>query len=223
MATTPSGQHATADDVLRQNPMAADVRASLATAGIDKPADGVAQGSSCAVLVTARHPAVGLALWHRPVRAALRPSTRALLGVAPFCRVVQGSPDTATRTLFRELPFAARRLGADVGLLARLFAKLTGEVEVRLRLEHVADDACRCHHVDAVRLRLLCTYAGLGTEWLGAGGRTHGMAVMQVGVFKGSVYPDAAPRVLHRSPPVACLPMRRRSRLLLCIDQPGVF
>jgi hypothetical protein len=49
------------------------------------------------------------------------------------------------------------------------------------------------------------------------------MQVCHVGVFKGSTFPDRAPRILHRSPPVEHLPKRRRSRLLLCIDQPGVF
>lgn len=203
--------------------MTVHAQASLAIAGIEKPADGVAQGSSSTVLVIARHPSVGLALWHRPARAALRHPTKALLDIDPFSRTAQGSPDAAVRELLRELPFAARALGGDVGLLARLFARLTGETEIRLRLEHVADNACRCHHVDAVRLRLLCTYAGAGTEWLGAGGQCHRMPAMQVGVFKGSVFPDTAPRILHRSPPVAHLPPPRRSRLLLCIDQPGVF
>ncbi len=140
-----------------------------------------------------------------------------------FSQVAQGTPAAAVRPLLRELPFAARPLGSDIGMLASLFAEVTGEADVRLRLEHVDDDACRCHHVDAVRLRLLCTYAGPGTEWLDADGRTHWMSMMHVGVFKGTRFPDAAPRVLHRSPPVSHLPPGKRSRILLCIDQPGVF
>jgi hypothetical protein len=49
------------------------------------------------------------------------------------------------------------------------------------------------------------------------------MALCQVGVFKGSKFPDTASRILHRSPPVEHLPKWRRSRLLLCIDDSGVF
>ncbi len=100
---------------------------------------------------------------------------------------------------------------------------MTGHATLRLRLEHVADDACRKFHVDAVRLRLLCTYAGLGTEWIDPAGQVQRMPLMQAGLFKGAAYPDAAPRVLHRSPPVSHRPPGRRSRLLLCIDEPGVF
>jgi hypothetical protein len=178
---------------------------------------------SASVLQGALDPAIGLAVWQRPARASLHRSIAALLALPPFSQTAEGCPETAMRALLRTMPFAARPIGVDIGLLARLFAMLTGESAVRLRLEHVADDACRRHHVDSVRLRLLCTYAGPGTEWLGESGQTHRMQTMHVGVFKGSAFPDAAPRVLHRSPPVAHMPAHRRSRLLLCIDQPGVF
>jgi hypothetical protein len=183
----------------------------------------VVHGLCSAVLRSALLPTVGLALWHRAARASLHRSIAALLELPPFRHAIQDNPNDAVRELLRNLPFAARALAGDIGLLARLFARLTGEHEVRLRLEHVGDDACRRYHVDAVRLRLLCTYAGRGTEWLEKTERTRSMPAMQVGVFKGSRFPDAAPRVLHRSPPVSHLQRQHRSRLLLCIDQPGVF
>ena len=41
---------------------------------------------------------------------------------------------------------------------------------------------------------------------------------MEVGVFKGSAYPDGAPRVLHRSPPLSAGTLVGQSRLVLCID-----
>jgi hypothetical protein len=49
------------------------------------------------------------------------------------------------------------------------------------------------------------------------------MAAFHVGIFKGTKVPDAAPRILHRSPPVEHLPQRLRAWILLCIDQPGAF
>jgi hypothetical protein len=116
-----------------------------------------------------------------------------MLTLPPFSEIERGTPAAAVRTLMRQFPLTSLALGSDIEVLAELFLHVTGESEVRLRLEHVADDACRCHHVDAVRLRMLCTYAGPGTEWL------------------------------HRSPPVSELPRRRRSRILPCIDQPRVF
>jgi hypothetical protein len=171
----------------------------------------------------ALEPTTGLALWPRTGRAALRRAAQAAFTLAPFCKVAEGTPNHATRALLQDLPAAMRPLGADIVLLAHLFATVSAETRVRLRLEHVVDDACRQHHVDSVRLRLLCTYAGLGTDWIDPAGQHRRMAVFDVGVFKGSKFPDAAPRILHRSPPVEDLPKQRRSRLLLCIDQPGVF
>ncbi len=57
-------------------------------------------------------------------------------------------------------------LYADFRRLGRRFAKLTSSPIVRMRLEHVTDDCCRKFDVDAVGLRLVCTYAGPGTEWI---------------------------------------------------------
>jgi hypothetical protein len=178
---------------------------------------------SPAVLLAALQPKIGLALWRRPPRPALHRPIATLLGVEPFCRTAEGRPETAIRDLMRTLPAGARLLGEDMLRLGRLFAILTGAAVVRFRLEHVTDNACHRHHVDAVRLRLLCTYAGAGTEWTDEVGRSYRMAAFHVGVFKGSAYPDNAVRTPHRSPPVEHLPPSRRARLLLCIDEPGVF
>jgi len=186
-------------------------------------AASVAECLSPSVLWSVLRPTIGLALWRRPARAVLHRPVAALVGLKPFCHVAAGSPESAARTLMRALPVAARPLGEDIIVLGRLFAALTNTSTVRLRLEHVADNACSKHHIDAVRLRLLCTYAGHGTEWIDAGGQRRHMAAFHVGIFKGSAFPDAAVRVLHRSPPVESLPPPQRSRLLLCIDGPGVF
>jgi Protein of unknown function (DUF1826) len=178
---------------------------------------------SPAVLLAALQPTTGLALWRRSARPALHRPIATLLGIEPFCRTVEGRPETAIRDPMRTLPVGARLLGEDMLRLGRLFAILTGAPVVRFRLEHVRDNACHRNHVDAVRLRLLCTYAGAGTEWTDEVGRSHRMAAFQVGIFKGSAYPDNAVRTPHRSPPVEHLPPSRRSRLLLCIDESGVF
>jgi hypothetical protein len=183
------------------------------------PAAIVVECLSPSVLLRIHEPKTGLALWRRPTRVGLHRAAVALLAPDPFCVTAEGDPGPASRALMRDLPVAGRMLEQDIAFLARLFAKVTQAASVRLRLEHVNDNACRRHHVDAVRLRLLCTYAGPGTEWVDAAGETRRTPTFQVGIFKGSVYPDAAPRVLHRSPPVEHLPPRSRSRLLLCIDE----
>jgi Protein of unknown function (DUF1826) len=174
-------------------------------------------------LLAALQPTIGLALWRRPPRPVLHRPIATLLGIDPFCRTAEGRPDAATRDLMRTLPVGARLLGEDMLCLGRLFATVTDTPMVRFRLEHVTDNACHKHHVDAVRLRLLCTYAGAGTEWTDETGRSHRMPAFHVGLFKGAAYPDNAVRMPHRSPPVEHLPPSRRSRLLLCIDEPGVF
>lgn len=175
------------------------------------------------VLLTVLEPITGMALWHRAGRAVLRRAAQAAVALAPFCKVAEGTPDQAIRALLQDMPAAMRPLGGDMRLLGHLFASLSACSRLRFRLEHVVDDACRQHHVDSVGLRLLCTYAGLGTNWIDPAGEHRRMAVFDVGVFKGSKFPDSAPRILHRSPPVEHLPKQQRSRLLLCIDQPGVF
>jgi Protein of unknown function (DUF1826) len=189
----------------------------------DAAVSPVFRGISAQSLHRVHDPAIGLVLWHRPASLALHKSAQAQLKLPPFAEAAEGSPGSVARRVLHALPGAAGCLGADLARLAEVFAAVTGRATLRLRLEHVADDACRRYHVDAVGLRLLCTYAGLGTEWIDAAGQVQRMASMQVGLFKGSAHPDAAIRVWHRSPPVSHLPPARRSRLLLCIDEPGVF
>lgn len=163
---------------------------------------GVVECLSPGVLRRVLEPAVGLALWHRTGRAALRRAAQAALALAPFCKVAEGAPDHAARELLQGMPAAMRPLGADIRLLGRLFATLSACSQVRFRLEHVADDACRQHHVDAVSLRLLCTYAGLGTDWIDPAGAHRRMSPFEVGVFKGGnsrTSRRASCTVLHRS------------------------
>ena len=191
-----------------------------------RPADAtpvVSTGLSSSVLMRIRQPTTGLAIWRRPARLTLSQPAAALLAFPPFSRVAEGNPAHVLRSWATVLPAASRRLLGDVLLLARLFATVTGTETVRLRLEHVTSNACREFHVDGVGLRLLCTYAGPGTEWLEPNGELERLAEGEVGIFKGAAYPDTAERVPHRSPPVEQLAPERRSRLLLCIDEPGRF
>ncbi len=83
-----------------------------------------------------------------------------------------------------------------------MFAQLCGGSVVRLHFEHSDGNSCRRRHVDAVGLRLLCTYAGSGTEWQDLTGTVRRMPVGHVGAFKHTAWLDAAPCVLHRSPTV---------------------
>ena len=183
----------------------------------------VFQCHSSSVLRKIREPTVGLVVWWRGVQHGIQEGAEALVALPPFSQVVADTTERAIRTLVDRLPPQARGLEGDIGHLAALFTGVTGENRIRLRLEHVDNDACRLHHVDTVGLRMLCTYSGLGTEWLDDEGTSHWMTAMQVAIFKGSKFADAAPRILHRSPPVSKLRKEKRSRVLLCIDQPGSY
>ena len=166
-------------------------------------------------------PEVGLAIWSRLPRRNLRVTAASLLIRPYFTKLAEGPPDMAARLLFRELSVLHWPLYADIRRLGARFAAIAGCEAVTMRLEHVVDDACCQFHVDAVGLRLLCTYSGPATEWLGKDGRIRHMNETEVAVFKGSKFPVPGPRIRHRSPALRHLPRSQRSRLVLCIDQAG--
>jgi hypothetical protein len=172
----------------------------------------VASGFLPRVLGRIQTPETGLAIWWRCTRLNLRVAALTLLSRPSFTVVATGSPDAAPRELCRELLLFHWPLYADFRRLAHRLAGLTGSPNVRMRFEHVVDDSCCKLHVDAVGLRLLCTYAGAGTEWVDDAGRVRRLATMEVGVFKGSVFPGAGPRVLHRSPPLSTGNLGRRQQ-----------
>ncbi len=181
-----------------------------------------------AVLLEVLRPEVALALWLRPEPAGWRRATAGLLAAAPFRAACEDLPDAALDGLMARVPVPMTvDLAADMLRLARLFATLTGHERVRLRLEGVTGDSCRRFHVDAVGLRLLCTYRGEGTQWTMCGPECrapHQAPALAVALLKGTRHaPPPPPGCLHRSPPVSALPEARRARLLFCIDEPGLF
>lgn len=199
-------------------------------------------GEAPAVLAAVARPEVGLAVWRRRrderfvawldgLSADDLPSGRLLL-----------RPDQAKRAVTCLLGAAQRRkpdtehaafqdsLAADVAALTRLFADLTGNRLVDLRLEALRHDACWRFHFDHVRLRLLCTYCGPATQWVppearkaaltdqrAYGGPLHELPRFAVALFKGALAPGQV-GVVHRSPPLAG---SGRSRLLLCLNEPS--
>jgi len=95
----------------------------------------------------------------------------------------------------------------DVVRLAEQVRKLDATPLVRLRLEPVFDDACSKFHVDNVVARLICTYAGPGTE-LGLEAivpeSAERVATGAPVLLKGKRWPGPVQPVLrHRSPPIA--------------------
>ena len=120
----------------------------------------------------------------------------------------------------------------DVLEHSKLIVSLTGTPTLRVRLDVVDDDCCPKFHVDDVRLRLVTTYRGPGTEWIPprlaarfVDGRlppadtVRHLARGEVAVLRGGrgATPER-PGVLHRSPPIAGTGV---VRLFLAIDEIG--
>ncbi|CAH0144041.1 DUF1826 domain-containing protein [Roseomonas sp. CECT 9278] len=181
-----------------------------------------------AVLLEILRRDVALALWLRPEPAGWRRMTAPLLAAAPFRAACEDAPEAAVdgvlAALGQPVPVA---LAADMTRLAAMFAAISGHDRVRVRLDGVVHDSCRHFHIDAIGLRLLCTYRGEGTQWTLCGPdcrAPHQAPACAVALLKGTRHATPAPAgCLHRSPPVSRLPEDKRARILLCIDEPGVF
>lgn len=118
----------------------------------------------------------------------------------------------------------------DVRTLAGLYRRVSGADEIVLRVEAIGTDACRRFHADNVRLRLVTTYRGPGTQWLSPrrfprlpeDGRVPAAAIRQFGrgtvaVLRGSRNATPGrPGLLHRSPPISGTGV---TRLFLAIDE----
>ncbi len=208
---------------------------------LDQPQPTQLRMGSCAAILRAiAEPAVTLAVWTRPPPPGLVAAADALVRHAPLTAIAEDRPDRAAARVAAALPVGAcarTRIAADIARLGRLFADLLGAAAVRVRLEAIDGPACRLFHADHVALRLLCTYAGPGTEWVpdeavdrrrlgdnGAAIRTPSavrrLPRFAVGLFKGEAWPGNAGRgVVHRSAPAD----PSRPRLLLCLDEAGRF
>jgi hypothetical protein len=187
------------------------------------------------VLMEIRRPDVPLAIWQRPPPEPT--GLQALLRCAPFRVAVEEEAEDCALRLAARLPAPLPpALLRDIRWLAVSFSVILGRKRIQARLEGITGDACRRFHADAVGLRLLCTYAGAGTEWLplfgaeaarahdpgGAPGGAPGPLRLGTGdaaILKGDAHPSAPGRgLVHRSPPMDGVPV---PRLLLRLDEAG--
>lgn len=130
---------------------------------------------------------------------------------------------------------------SDVTFLAEMFACLFGMEEVGIRLSLLKEAMCPRFHVDKIGARMVCTYAGAGTQWLSASSVSRsdsGIRVLPpaeghsdlstdqnemanhvpagtVALMKGDMWPGAEGNgLVHRSP--QCSP--QNPRLFLSMD-----
>jgi len=131
-------------------------------------------------------------------------------------------------------PSAYTWLRRDLTHLTAEFARLAGTFCITVKLDLLDSTPCTRYHEDKVRVRLLCTYLGPGTEWLvdegvdrlrlyGASGPEGNAAIAkgapplvtrdgQVLLLRGR-WPGSGPGAVHRSPTLA--PTERRLLLVL--------
>lgn len=95
-------------------------------------------------------------------------------------------------------------LAAAVAGLARSFLAQFGVPEASLRVEVVDTTSCPKFHCDNVRVRLVATCHGPGTEYVfvAAPDAVHAAPTSALVFLKGHRHPAHADAVLHRSPPV---------------------
>ncbi|QRO00182.1 DUF1826 domain-containing protein [Archangium violaceum] len=196
--------------------------------------------SEAADLVAIFEKHVNLCVWERPVDEALAHWLREVCATHDFLEVRQAHVgDPALGGLLTPLPESPgrSRFQQELAGLVELYADLFGAERVGLRLGTFDAPMCPRFHVDRVGVRLLCTYAGPGTEYLeerdarrarlgapveGSGGTddiawpgavTRHLAPFAVGLLKGETWPDnEGYGTIHRSPPGS------ERRLLLSVD-----
>ena len=182
-------------------------------------------------------PGVRVVAWRRalpePLSAFAAGLTRRRPTLERACAVVVGQPLAAPLDLPGDDALGRAALLADVQKLAQIFADLTGDHHLGLRLRVLEGTMCPKWHVDRLRVRLICTYVGPGTEWLEVVDGVerspsprilglsqtlapdHRLSAGWVGLFKGvSASTDGHDAAIHRSPGVP----EGGARLLLTLE-----
>ena len=159
------------------------------------------------------------------------------------------SPDVRCHCNLSKFDAAVKKLMANQGLstdlfrhwrehllsIARIYFPLARGRRVTMRLETTDQDCCPRFHTDRMRLRLLCTYLGPGTEWLRndradreaqlAGALNSEIPLSYkpsqlrrfwMGLLKESAFPgNSRNGLIHRSPPSRGPGV---NRVLFCLD-----
>ena len=122
-----------------------------------------------------------------------------------------------------EMPDCAERqlLLDDICLLAHEFHKLCASSYLRLRFDVVTTNKCPKFHIDHVAARLLCTYRGVGTEYIFLDEQKRPAEIFTTPncaafVLRGTTWStDCTNNLVHRSPKIYS---ENETRLLLVID-----
>ncbi|MCG8614372.1 MAG: DUF1826 domain-containing protein [Pseudomonadales bacterium] len=187
---------------------------------------------------------VNLAVWHRNLDAGISRFVTDLLGLRTEYSTMQylsvTRPEDMALQVSSGLPTEFVSLHGfqawldDITLLIDMYCCLFEPQMVGFRL-HIVDRAmCPRFHVDRVPVRLLCTYGGLGTQWLEESSvvrpdepdarlpeqitspaQIQSVPTGSVALLKGSAWiGNEAHGIVHRSPPAST----DDTRLILGLD-----
>jgi hypothetical protein len=197
-------------------------------------------GRSVQVFTEVLREQVNLAVWQRKLPASISDFCTQLLATGEplaYAQVLElasvEQPITLAGLLdgYRTLPGQAEFV-ADVSWLVSAFAYLLGAKRIGVRVRILDQAMCPRFHVDHVPLRLITSYAGVGSQWLREGvmarqrlgdpaaepvdiGLIERCAAGHVLLAKGEKWAgNEGGGLIHRSPPV---PDGAR-RLLLTLD-----
>lgn len=197
----------------------------------------VAEAAAPEGLDRIHEPGVDLAIWRRRLPPGMGAWLEALpADRLPNGRVLVGLNDLEIAVAFilteSKVPtgIEATAFFEDVVRLARIFSRIVGSPVIDLRLEAIDHDSCWRFHRDAVRLRLLTTYRGPGTEIVSLAdaeqaleqqrayrGPVRALDAHAVALFKGNQTTSGS-GVVHRSPSIRGIGI---TRLLLCLNLPS--
>lgn len=195
-----------------------------------------------------KHPALNVLLWQRllppEVLESLEQLCREHGSFNRAQRLTLEAPEHWQDTLLRELPLCSTVLTwlkEDFEHLRQVFQALV-QSEVTASLSLIGHDACRQFHFDYLRVRLIVTYSGPGTEWVPEEGVNrlaldHRWARAELAnahiakpetvrqahtgdvlLLKGAAWPENGARgAVHRSPPIREQGLRR---LVFKLDTP---
>ncbi len=186
------------------------------------------QGRRRRVLDSLTQPGVRLAIWQRELPeglslALLDWAWRYPAGVEDAVSVPPRNVESCLAAFHAE-PWR-QWLWEDLKSLTEDFSRLAAVKSCRVTFGPIRTDQCRKFHVDKLRMRLITTYAGPGTEWLPEGavrraalenpapcfeqanreivkhaGLVRHAQAGDVLIMKGAM--GGAPGLVHRSPPI---------------------
>lgn len=118
--------------------------------------------------------------------------------------VTMADADTRAAEAIKTLSLDCPLLAADIAAVARSFLAQFDASEASLRVEVVTTNTCPKFHCDNIRVRVVTTYHGPGTEYVLAAtpDDIHRGPTGALIFLKGHKHPTHSDALLHRSPMV---------------------